>query len=61
MELEKGPVPGVMDQKGVEVEEEGGLILYHSEKACLLWERMNQADISKAKGETESSGFVSHP
>lgn len=36
MELEKDPVPGVMDQKRVEVEEEGGLILSHPEKACLL-------------------------
>lgn len=36
LELEKDPVPGVMDQKGVEVEEGGGLILSYPEKVCLL-------------------------
>ena len=36
LELEKDPVPGAMGQKRVEVEEEGGLILSHTEKACLL-------------------------
>ena len=36
LELEKDPVPGVMDQKGVEVEEGGGLILSCPEKVCLL-------------------------
>lgn len=35
MELEKRPFPGVMDQKGVEVQEESGLIPSHPEKDYL--------------------------